>query len=209
MRFRLLVLSGLFVLLAGRESAALVDLIIDDSQAELSEWNGVLQTGTGNNSYNGGYHYITGWGGYDGCDGGCPNAESARIFYRLPSGFQLPPGDNLYNVYAWMPSTAWDEWHVLNIAADGTENDDQDIDWGGAFQTSKQWVEIPPSRPFDVQLGGRWMKLGPGPQADSSANGVHINPVNGSPYFYIEYQPYYDGTILFDAIIESCFGNER
>ena len=204
MRFRLLVLFGLFVLTAGRQSVAVVDIIIDDAQAEFSEFPmGTLQTGTGNNAYDDGYRFIQAWGAFDGCgDGSCPDARSARVFYRLPSG-ELPPGDRLYNVYAWMPAVLW-EWHVLTAAADGTDRlPIQDIDWVGQSGTNRQWLQFDEHKAFDPMLGGRWLKLGPGPQADINADGgsaYHLNPVHGAPFFYVEYQPFYNGLIAFDAI---------
>jgi hypothetical protein len=203
MRCKLLALSALFVLGAWRESVALVDIIIDDSQADFSEFRDApLTMGTGNNSYGGSYRYIQGWGTYDGCgNGSCPDARSARVFYRWPDDV-FPKGDHLYNVYAWVPSVPW-EWHVLDAAADGLESLDQDIDWAGQFNTRRQWLEFDEHDPFDPVLGGRWLKLGPGPQADFNADGgaaFHLNPVYGRPYFFIQYQPFYEGLIAFDAI---------
>jgi len=203
MRFKLLALSGLFALVACRESAALVDIIIDDSQAEFSEFREApLMMGTGNSSYGSGYRYIQGWGAYDGCgDGSCPDARAARVFYKWPDDV-FPQGDHLYNVYAWMPEVPW-EWHVLDAAGDGLEGLDQDIDWPGQFNTRRQWMKFDEHAAFDPVLGGRWLKLGPGPQADFNADGgsaFHLNPVYGRPYVFIQYQPFYEGLIAFDAI---------
>jgi hypothetical protein len=108
----------------------------------------------------------------------------------------------LYNVYAWMPDVAW-EWHVLDAAADGLEGLDQDIDWPGQFNTRRQWLQFDEHKAFDPALGGRWLKVGPGPQADIAADlgsAFHLNPVYGQPYLFVQYQPYYEGLIAFDAI---------
>lgn len=188
---RYLIASTVLLLLSSDPAFALIDIIIDDSQAQFSEFrNNTLQVGTGNSSYGDGYHYIQSWGLED------ENAASARVFYRLPDGL-LPEGDHLYDIYAWMPDVPW-QWHILDVAADGSEDFDQDIDWVGQFGTNKQWIEFDEHKPFDADLGGRWLKLGPGPQSDGT--GIHLNPSKGTPYFYIGYQPFYEGLIAFDAI---------
>jgi hypothetical protein len=198
----LLAFATLFALASARESAALVDLIIDDSQAEFSLFQGTLQSAAGNDSYGGSYHFIENWGGSTQD----PNdARSARAFYFLPE-FSLPAGDHLYNVYAWMPDVVW-RWHVVEAAGDGTENFNQDINWAGQFGTNKQWLKADPGDPFapqfDPVFGGRWLKLGPGPQSDPNADGgfaFHLNPSLGTPYLYLGYQQFYDGLIPFDAL---------
>jgi hypothetical protein len=198
-----LTLAAAIVLAAAGESIALVDLIIDDSEVDFSLFQGTLQTATGDDSYGGSYHFIENWGGLTQH----PNdARSARAFYFLPYGFSLPPGDHLYNVYAWMPDVEW-QWHVVEAAGDGTENFDQDIEWAGQFGTDKQWLMADPGDPFNPQfdpvLGGRWLKLGPGPQSDPNADGgqaFHLNPSRGNPYLYLGYQDFYTGRIPFDAL---------
>jgi hypothetical protein len=206
MRIQLLRPLALFALLVaalGQESSARVDIIIDDSQALFSLFQGTLQTGTGNDSYGGSYHFIENWGSLTQEPS---DARSARAFYFLPDGFNLPPGDHLYNVYAWMPDAEW-TWHVVEAAGDGTEHFDQDIEWEGQFGTNKQWLMADPHDPFapefDPVLGGRWLKLGPGPQSDPNADGgsaFHLNPSNGNPYLYLGYQTFYTGSIPFDAL---------
>jgi hypothetical protein len=196
------ILSGaaalFFVALASRADAVF-DIIIDDSDmtVDYSLWGtGVLQTATGDNSYGGSYHYVTDWGG--------SGQASARVFYRMPLNIDFPAGEHLYNVYAWSPANNWNQWHAVNVAGDGTENFNQNISWAGQFGTNKQWLGFDPNKGINPTYGGRWVKLGPGPQTDTAANGgsaVHINASNGpEPYFYVEYQPWYEGTIAFDAI---------
>jgi hypothetical protein len=196
--------SAVLALAAVRQtSAAGFDVIIDDSDALFTLFQGTLQSATGDSSYGGTYHYIDNWGALtqDPLD-----ARSARAFYFLPSGVNWPTGDNLYNVYAWMPDFQW-TWHVVEAAGDGTENLNQHINWAGQFGTNKQWLKADPQDPFspsfDPVLGGRWLKLGPGPQSDPNADAgyaFHINPSNGSPYFYLGYQTFYSGRIPFDAL---------
>jgi hypothetical protein len=191
------------VFFAPTTARAAFDIIIDDSQADFSEWHGgILQTATGDNSYGNSYHYVTGWGLYNGVDAS-PNNASARVFYKLPTNVDFPAGERLYNVYAWSPESNWNQGHVVDVAADGTENFAQNISWPGQFGTNKQWLALDPNKGIDPILGGRWVKLGPGPQSDASADGgtaVYLNPSSAEPYLYIGYQGYYEGTIAFDAI---------
>lgn len=198
-----LALSAIVVLGAARQSTAGFDVTIDDSDALFTLFQGTLQSTAGNDSYGGSYHFIENWGGLtqDGSD-----ARSGRAFYFLPTGINWPAGDHLYNVYAWMPDVTW-SWHVVEAAGDGTEDFIQDIDWAGQYGTNKQWLKADPQDPFapefDPELGGRWLKLGPGPQSDLNADGgsaFHINPSRGNPYFYLGYQQFYDGIITFDAL---------
>jgi hypothetical protein len=183
-------------------SAAGFDIIIDDVDVDFSEWyGGILQTGFGDNSYGGSYRYVTDWGSYDGI-GLSPSNASARAFYRLPANINFPAGERLYNIYAWSPESNWDQWHAVDVAANGTENFDQQISWPGQFGTNKQWLAFDPNEGVDPELGGRWIKLGPGPQSDPLLDGaVYINPsINQKPYLYVGYQPWFTGTIAFDAI---------
>jgi hypothetical protein len=178
------------------------DVIIDDSQAEFSSWNAGLQQGVGNQSYMDNYHYVEGWALLEGTE----QAESALVTYRLPPGVNFPSGERLYNIYAWMPDVSW-EWHIFNINADGSgAYPTQQISWGGAFGTNTQCIAANSGRAFDAELGGRWLKLGAGPQTDPNADGgnaVYINPdvpLTEEPSIYVKYQPFYEGLIAFDAI---------
>lgn len=204
--FRTRFWTGLFVAavcFAPAQAWAVFDIIIDDADADFSEWHGgILQTASGDNSYGNSYHYVTNWGLYNGIDA-LPSNASARVFYKLPPAVDFPAGERLYNIYAWSPESNWNQWHAVNVAGDGTENNSQNISWGGQFGTNKQWLAFDPNKAVDPIMGGRWVKLGPGPQSDSTADGgsaVYLNPSAAEPYLYVEYQPWFSGTIAFDAI---------
>lgn len=197
---RLTFLTVAIFMASCQQGWALFDVIIDDSQAEFSLWNAGLEEGIGNDSYENNYHFVQGWGLLDGTE----QAESATVTYRLPPGVSFPSGERYYNIYAWMPEVSW-EWHTFDIAADGTNNFQQDIDWAGQFGTNRQWIAADEHQAFDSELGGRWLKLGPGPQTDSSLGGqiVYMDPdvpLTPDPYIYVKYQVFYNGLIAFDAI---------
>jgi hypothetical protein len=201
--FYLALLSGSVFLFPAKLPAAIFDVIIDDADVDFSEWQGgILQTAFGDNSYGGSYHYVTNWGAYDGI-GQSPSNASARAIYRLPSGVNFPAGERLYNIYAWSPQSNWDQWHPVNVAADGTDDIDQEISWPGMHGQNKQWLGFDSGASIDPELGGRWVKLGPGPQSDPNADGghgVYIHQTSDKPYLYVEFQPWFTGTIAFDAI---------
>ncbi|GMV96647.1 MAG: hypothetical protein AMXMBFR83_10090 [Phycisphaerae bacterium] len=194
MKGRIFVTALVGLVTAGLASPAWAayDVIIDDTDAVFMDWDGNLQVGAGDNSYGGGYRYVTNWG--------ASGPAAARVRYYLPN---VPAGVNLYAVYAWSPSANSTQWHPINIAADGTENFAQNIPWAGQFGTNKQWLG------FDVHNEGGWLQLGPGPQSDPTAGSpgpnagklVYINGSTGQqPYLYVEYQPWFNNPIAFDAV---------
>jgi PEP-CTERM motif len=158
-------------------------------------WNNVpgsLQTSPTGDYDDGPYYYVYGWGADEA------NLGSARVYYNLPT---LPSGEHLYNVYAWNPTANSNTWHILNVNADGsdTAGNSQYISWPGQFGTNAQWIA------FDAENapGGQWIRLGPGPQTDSSAYGgqaIHMNPVVAPPSLYVKYQPFCAGAIAFGAV---------
>ena len=90
------------------------------------------------------------------------------------------------------------QWHVVDIAGDGTMNNNNTMPWAGQFGTTHQYLQDPQNN------GGGWLKLGPGPQSDSSndgGQGVWINPTtgNGAPYLQIHYLGFENTPETFDA----------
>lgn len=168
---------------------------VDDSAATFSSFDGQLLTAIDPTAVGGSYHYISDWG-----DGG--NA-SGIVKYQL-SG--VPAGNNLYHISFSSPTNAnfgspgsIAQWHIFDVAADGTENNSQAIPWAGQFGTNKQWLG-----PNSGYNPGAFTQLGPGPQNDASqGDGTEIwlnGSGSGQPYIYIKYQPWYTGPIAFDAI---------
>jgi len=175
-------------------SAAFVQTI-DDSNATFSSWNGNLQTAIDPTAVGGSYHYINSW-----ADSG---NDSAVVRYQL-SG--VPAGNNLYHISFSSPNNPTFgtgagivQWHIFDVAADGTENFAQDIPWAGQFGTNKQWLG-----PNSGYNPGGYTTLGPGPQNDGSLEDGRTVWLNGSgsgdPYIYIKFQGFYTGPIAFDAI---------
>jgi hypothetical protein len=194
------VLALAFVLgLSALPASAAYDVIVTPDQFVPQTWGGnLLQSTTG--AYPGdnaaGYYYTNNYG----------NTPSATIVIPLPSG--MPSGAHEYDVYEWDPSAHTTQWHVVDIAADGTLNNNNDhsqatgIPWGGAFGTNHQYLQNPQDG-AGMNLGG-WVKLGPGPQSDptlDSGDGVWINPSTGlgAPYLQIHYLGFENAPESFDA----------
>lgn len=168
---------------------------VDDVDAVFSSWNGALQVAADPTAYGGSYRYILDWGN--------SGNASALVRYQL-SG--VPAGNNLYHVSFSSPTNAAfgtpgsiAQWHIFNAAADGTTNFAQAIPWAGQFGTNKQWLG--PNQGYNP---GAFTLLGPGPQSDVSSGDGDVIWLNGSgsgaPYIYIEFQPWYNAPIAFDAI---------
>ena len=170
--------------------------IVDDSNAQFSGFSGQLLTAVDASAVGGDYHYINNWG----ADGG---SASGVVKYHS-SG--VPAGNNLYHIEFSSPTNdafgsagSVAQWHIFNVAADGTENNAQDIPWAGMFDTNKQWLG-----PNSGYNPGGWTLLGPGPKSDATLDGgidVWLNGSgSGSPYIYIGVQPWHNAPIAFDAI---------
>ena len=181
------------------------DHVITPNQFIPQTWGGNLLTDTAG-AYTGdpgGFYYWT------------PNftaTPSATMIIPLPAG--LPAGAHQYDVYEWIPALhngtpeGNGQWHVVDIAADGTMGNNPDhsqatgIPWAGQFGTDHQYLQDPQNN------GGGWLKLGPGPQSDSTVDGgsgVWINPSatiagHGQPYLQIHYQGFENTPETFDAI---------
>jgi autotransporter-associated beta strand protein len=115
------------------------------------------------------------------------NSPSGTIKVPLPAG--MPLGWHQYAVCEWNPTVHSQQYWVVDIAADGTNNNNPTMPWIGQFGTNHQWLQNDQSKP--ANLGG-WLQLGPGPQSDSSVyadNGYGVwmspNTGNGYPYLYI------------------------
>ncbi len=169
---------------------------VNDSDAQFSSFSGQLLTALDATAVGGSYHYINNWG----ADGG---SQSGVVKYQL-SG--VPAGNNLYHLEFSSPTNATfgapgsiAQWHIFNVAADGTENNAQAIPWVGMFGTNKQWLG-----PNSGYNPGGWTLLGPGPQSDGSLEGgidIWLNGSgSGSPYIYLGVQGFYNSPIAFDAI---------
>ncbi len=179
---------------------AVYDVIVTPDQFQPQTWGGNLLQDTvgaypGDNAA--GYYYTNNFG----------NSPSATIIIPLPAG--LPAGAHVYNVYQWDPSAHTTQWHVVDIAADGTLNNNPDhsqatgIPWAGQFGTNHQYLQNPQDG-AGKNLGD-WLKLGPGPQSDATldgGSGVWINPStgNGYPYLQIHYLGFENAPESFDAI---------
>ena len=91
------------------------------------------------------------------------------------------------------------QWHVVDIAGDGTMNNNPTMPWLGQFGTNHQYLQ----NPQPTAVG--WVELGPGPQSDSTNDngyGVWIDPTtgNGNPYLQIHYLGFENQPESFDAI---------
>ena len=175
------------------------DHIITPDQFQFQTWGGSLQFDTvgaypGDNAS--GYGWTSSYG----------NAPSATVIIPLPLGLQA--GAHQYNVYQWIPTAHSVQYHAIDIAADGTMNNNPDhspltgIPWAGQFGTDHQWLT---SHQDSNPNAGGWFKLGPGPQSDSSndgGSGVWINPSTGlgAPYLQIHYAGFENTPESFDAI---------
>ena len=134
-----------------------------------------------------GYYYTDNYG----------NSPSATMIIPLPPG--MPSGWNDYNIYEWNPAPAnSQQWHVVDIAGDGTMNNDPTMPWAGQFGTNHQYLQ----NPQPTATG--WVELGPGPQSDPTNDGgygVWMNPStgNGYPYLQIHYLGFENTPESFDA----------
>lgn len=195
-----LALAGVLVLgLWAVPVFAAYDVIVTPDQFNPQTWGGNLSQDTvgaypGDNAA--GYYFTNNFG----------NSPSATIVIPLPAG--MPAGAHVYNVYEWDPSAHTTQWHVVDIAADGTLNNNPDhsqatgIPWSGAFGTNHQYLQNPQDG-AGMNLGN-WIELGPGPQSDpslDSGSGVWINPStgHGSPYLQIHYLGFENAPESFDA----------
>jgi hypothetical protein len=171
---------------------AVYDVIVTPDQFIPQTWGGNLSQDTAD-AYPGdnanGYYYTNNFA----------NSPSATIIIPLPAG--MPSGWNAYNVYEWNPTAHGGQWHVVDIAGDGTMNANPTMPWAGQFGTNHQYLQNPQDNP--ANLGG-WYKLGPGPQADPSndgGSGVWMSPDtgNGAPYLQIHYLGFESAPESFDA----------
>lgn len=193
-----LVAAATFVMSA-TPALAQYDHIITPDQFQFQTWGGNLQfstvgayPGDGPNGY--------GWTANFGA------SPSATIIIPLPAG--MPAGAHPYNIYQWNPSANSTQWHVVDVAADGTMGNNPDhsfatgIPWAGQFGTDHQYLQNPQNN------DGGWVKLGPGPQSDSTldgGSGVWMNPsatISGAgyPYLQIHYLGFENAPESFDAI---------
>ncbi|MDZ4821565.1 MAG: PEP-CTERM sorting domain-containing protein [Planctomycetota bacterium] len=182
-------------------SAKNFDVILGIDRIEFSSFGSAIQNGTGGNSYSGNYKYISNWN--------ASGQPSGLVKYTMPNEVQFPTGERLYNVYIWNTTANNGAWRAYNIAADGSLDFQQDISWPGQFGTNKQWLGFAGNMAIDPgpinAEGGRWVKLGPGPQSDWDLTGiyegaVYMNPTKGDPYVRIEYNTGYTTPMAFDAI---------
>jgi hypothetical protein len=166
------------------------DQVITPDQFQFLTWGGNLAFSNvgayaGDNAT--GYGWTANYG----------NSPSATIQIPLPVGLQS--GWHQYNVYQWVPNVNSVQWHVIDIAADGTMNNNPTMPWAGLFGTDHQYLQDPQAN------DGGWLKLGPGPQSDPSndgGSGVWINPTtgNGAPYLQIHYLGFEGTPETFDAV---------
>ena len=178
-----------------RAQYAQYDQIITPNQFIFTGWDGNLQwstvgayPGDGPNGYAWTANYSA--------------TPSATVLIPLPDG--LWAGAHLYRIYELIPSEHSLQWHIVDIAADGTmlynPNHDPNtgIPWEGQFGTDHQYLQDPQSDQ------GAWLELGPGPQSDpdlDSGYWVWINPStgHGAPYLQIHYVGFENSEESFDA----------
>ena len=185
-------LAALAIVVSATPARAQYDRIITPNQFIFTGWDGNLQYSTdGPFGLNGDY-----WTANYGA------TPSAIVLIPLPAG--LLPGWHQYDVYELIPGLhngspeGSGQWHVVDIAADGTMNNNPTMPWAGEFGTDHQYLQDPQNN------GGGWLKLGPSPQSDSSNDGgygVWINPTtgNGAPYLQIHYLGFEAIPETFDA----------
>lgn len=188
MRRALLAMAALAMVTA--PAMAVYDVIVTPDQFNFQTWGGNLSYDTagaypGDNAA--GYGYTNNFAA----------SPSATIIIPLPAG--MPSGWNAYNVYQWNPTAHSTQWHVVDIAGDGTMNTNPTEPWAGQFGTNHQYLQNPQNN------DGGWVKLGPGPQSDSTldgGSGVWMNPStgNGYPYLQIHYLGFENAPESFDAI---------
>jgi hypothetical protein len=170
-----LVVASALGLWAARAHAQ-YDVIVTPDQFQVVEpWNGQLLQDTAG-AYAGdtaaGYYYINDYN---------DTAPSGTIKVPLPAG--MPSGWHQYDVYEWVPTAHSVQWHVVDIAGDGTMNTNPTMPWLGQFGTNHQYLA-------DGQNNqGSWLKLGSGPQSDSTNDGgygVWMSPSTGNGYPYLQ-----------------------
>ena len=193
----LALLAGAALVMSATQARAQYDQIITPDQFQFQTWGGNLAFSTvgaypGDNAN--GYGWTANYG----------NSPSATVIIPLPAG--LPAGAHQYNIYEWVPTVNSVQWHVVDVAADGTmvDNPNHDpntgIPWLGQFGTDHQYLQDPQNNQ------GGWLKLGPGPQSDNTVDagsGVWINPSTGNsqyPYLQIHYLGFEGAPETFDAI---------
>ena len=179
-------LAALALVVSAAPARAQYDQFITPNQFIFTGWDGNLQYSSA------GYYWTPNYSA----------TPSATILIPLPAG--LPPGWHQYDVYELIPGLhngtpeRSGQWHVVDIAADGTMNNNPTMPWPGAFRTDHQYLQDPQNN------GGGWLKLGPGPQSDPSNDGgygVWIDPTtgNGAPYLQIHYLGFEATPETFDA----------
>src|ERR1035441_6626658 len=183
-------LAALALGISATGAFAQYDQIITPDQFQFQTWGGNLAFSTvgayaGDNPT--GYGWTANYG----------NSPSATIQIPLPAGLQS--GWHQYDVYQWVPNVNSVQWHVVDIAADGTMNNNPTMPWAGQFGTDHQYLQDPQGNQ------GGWLKLGPGPQSDTTndgGSGVWINPTtgHGAPYLPIHFLGFEGSPETFDAI---------
>jgi hypothetical protein len=192
MKINLNVLALASVLALWTVSAnAAYDVIVTPDQFNFLTWGGNLSFDTAG-AYPGdsatGYGYTNNFGA----------SPSATIEIPLPAGMES--GWHQYDVYQWDPNVHSTQWHVVDIAGNGTMGPSASEPWAGQFGTNHQYIQNPQSNQ------GGWVQLGPGPQTDSSNDGgygVWMNPTSGeggAPYLQIHYLGFENTPESFDAI---------
>ena len=185
-------LAALALVVSATAARAQYDQIITPDQFIFLGWNGNLQHSTVSPLDPDGYYWTPNYSA----------TPSAIVLIPLPAG--LLPGWHQYDVYELIPGLhngtpeGSGQWHVVDIAGDGTMNNNPTMPWAGQFGTDHQYLQDPQNN------GGGWLKLGPGPQSDPSNDGgygVWINPTtgNGAPYLQIHYLGFEATPETFDA----------
>ncbi len=176
-----------------RANAAPYIATITPDQFIMQTWGGNISQST-SGAYAGdnasGYWYTNNYG----------NSQSATIIVPLPPG--MPSGWNQYDVYEWDPNANSTQWHVVDIAGNGTLTNSPSEPWVGQFGTNHQYLQNPQSNQ------GGWVELGSGPQSDSTNDGgygVWMNPNSGDPgggypYLQIHYLGFENAPESFDTI---------
>lgn len=192
----LALLAAAALVMSATPALAQYDHIITPDQFQFLTWGGNLAFSTvgayaGDNAS--GYGWTANYG----------NSPSATVIIPLPAG--LPAGAHQYNIYEWIPTVNSVQWHVVDVAADGTMVNNPNLDpntgipWAGQFGSNHQYLQDPQNNQ------GGWLKLGVGPQTDSTVDGgsgVWINPSTGNsqyPYLQIHYLGFEGSPQTFDA----------
>jgi hypothetical protein len=172
---------------------ALYIATVTPDQFNFQTWGGnILSDTTG--AYPGdtaaGYKYTNNYGA----------SPSATIIIPLPAG--MPSGWNQYDIYEWVPNVhSGGQYHVVDIAGNGTMTNSPSEPWVGQFGTNHQYLQTNQSNQ------GGWVELGAGPQSDSTndgGKGVWMSPNSGDPgggypYLQIHYLGFENTPESFDA----------